>query len=332
MVKRLLNCSPKEMLALKPRELKEAIRLSEGRTVHVLARVSAPNLVQYVSNPEVAAAFGADMVGINAYDPTNPLFPGIPSKDPKNDEATRNLLIQIGKGWTLREVRELIGRPVSIHLEVPPGYGEEKIGEELVSVDVKTGRVTPGMLFTKENAELAISQGPDIFSVGGRGRQEEVVRCVGDAKKVARDRCLLAAGVEHLLGSTIGGKKPYDLRKLITPETVKSLAEAGADIIQIPAAGCFPGYDISYVHKLFDVIHEYNCLAEAGLQWSQEGTDTDTIKRLAINNKMAGMDILNLGDAGLNENIPLPENIMAVCIAIKGRRHTYRRMAESILR
>ncbi|MDH5771203.1 MAG: hypothetical protein OEZ25_07955 [Candidatus Bathyarchaeota archaeon] len=92
-----MNCSPKEMLALKPRELKEAIRLFEGRTVHVLARVSAPNLVQYFSNPEVAAAFGADMVDINAYDPTNPLFPGVTSKDPKNDEATRNLLIQIGR-------------------------------------------------------------------------------------------------------------------------------------------------------------------------------------------------------------------------------------------
>jgi len=331
MAKRLLNYSPKEMLALKPRELKEAIRLSEGRTVHVLARVSAPNLVQYVSNPEVAAAFGADMVGINAYDPTNPLFPGLPSKNPKDDEATKKLQIQIGKGWTLREVRELIGRPVSIDLEVPPGYGGE-VDQELVSVDVKTGRVTLGMLFTRENAELAISQGPDVLGVGGRGRQEEVLQCVPDAKKLVGDRCLLAAGIEHLLGSTVGGKKPYDLRKLITPETVRSLAESGADIIQIPAAGCFPGYDISYVHKLFNVIHEYDCLAEAGLQWSQEGADAETIKRLAINNKMAGMDILNLGDAGLNENIPLPENIMAACIAVKGRRHTYRRMAESILR
>ncbi len=331
MAKRLLNYSPKEMLALKPRELKEAIRLSEGRTVHVLARVSAPNLVQYVSNPEVAAAFGADMVGINAYDPTNPLFPGLPSKNPKDDEATKKLQIQIGKGWTLREVRELIGRPVSIDLEVPPGYGGE-VDQELVSVDVKTGRVTLGMLFTRENAELAISQGPDILGVGGRGRQEEVLQCVPDAKKLVGDRCLLAAGIEHLLGSTVGGKKPYDLRKLITPETVRSLAESGADIIQIPAAGCFPGYDISYVHRLFDVIHEYDCLAEAGLQWSQEGADAETIKRLAINNKMAGMDILNLGDAGLNESVSLPENIMAACIAIKGRRHTYRRMAESILR
>ena len=331
MAKRLLNYSPKEMLALKPRELKEAIRLSEGRTVHVLARVSAPNLVQYVSNPEVAAAFGADMVGINAYDPTNPLFPGLPSKNPKDDEATKKLQIQIGKGWTLREVRELIGRPVSIDLEVPPGYGGE-VDQELVSVDVKTGRVTLGMLFTRENAELAISQGPDILGVGGRGRQEEVLQCVPDAKKLVGDRCLLAAGIEHLLGSTVGGKKPYDLRKLITPETVRSLAESGADIIQIPAAGCFPGYDISYVHRLFDVIHEDDCLAEAGLQWSQEGADAETIKRLAINNKMAGMDILNLGDAGLNESVSLPENIMAACIAIKGRRHTYRRMAESILR
>jgi hypothetical protein len=100
----------------------------------------------------------------------------------------------------------------------------------------------------------------------------------------------------------------------------------------VPAAGCYPGYDVTYVHKLFDVIHEYNCLATAGLQRSQEGADIETIKRIAIYNKMAGMDILTLGDAGLNESITFPENIISVCITIKGKRHTYRRMARSILR
>ena len=45
-----------------------------------------------------------------------------------------------------------------------------------------------------------------------------------------------------------------------------------------------------------------------------------------------GVDMYMLGDAGVNENMGLPEVINALCIAVKGHRHTYRRMAESPLR
>ena len=62
MIKRLLNCSPKEMLALKPAELKDAIRMSEGRAVSALARTRGNNYIQYVTNAEVCAGFGADIV------------------------------------------------------------------------------------------------------------------------------------------------------------------------------------------------------------------------------------------------------------------------------
>ena len=98
MVKRLLNCSPKEMLALNRDELLEAIRLSEGRTVISSCRVRGPNLVQYVTNAEVAAAFGADIIGMLVYYPEAPMFPGLPSKDPRDDEATRLVQVQIGRG------------------------------------------------------------------------------------------------------------------------------------------------------------------------------------------------------------------------------------------
>lgn len=324
LVIRLLDYSPKEMLNLKPKEIKEAIMLAGGRTLHVLSRLSAPNTVQYVCNPELVAIFGADIVGLAAYDPIDPLFPGLPSKNPKDDESTRNIQIQLGKGWTVREVRELIGRLVSIDMEVPSQYGKEEIDHR--------GRAR-SRYFTKENAQKVISQGPDIFGVGSReGSREDVYQSVIDAKKLVKGKCLLAVGLERPLGATIKGKKPYDLRKLITPEAVTNIAEAGADIIQVPAAGCLPGFDREYVQKLFAVIHKYNCLASAGIQQSQEGADVETIKRLALLNKMAGIDMLNLGDAGLNESTTLPENIMAVSIVIKGRRHTYRRMARSILR
>lgn len=64
---------------------------------------------------------------------------------------------------------------------------------------------------------------------------------------------------------------------------------------------------------------------------SQEGADEQTIKQMALYNKMAGADIHHIGDAGYN-GIAVPENIMNYSIAIRGRRHTYTRMAASIIR
>ena len=62
MLKSLNECTPQEMLALKASELKEAIRLSEGRVVTTLSRVRGPNYLQYVTNAEVCAAFGSDIL------------------------------------------------------------------------------------------------------------------------------------------------------------------------------------------------------------------------------------------------------------------------------
>ena len=53
--------------------------------------------------------------------------------------------------------------------------------------------------------------------------------------------------------------------------------------------------------------------------------------RIALMAKMTGTDIHHLGDCGLF-GVALPENLLAYSIAVRGRRHTYRRMAMSILR
>ena len=89
---------------------------------------------------------------------------------------------------------------------------------------------------------------------------------------------------------------------------------------------------MAYVSELIDAIHKSGCLAATGIHNSQEGTDVETIRRIAIDNKICGADIQILGDGGLHETMGMPETLMAMCIAIKGRRHTYRRMAESVLR
>ena len=64
---------------------------------------------------------------------------------------------------------------------------------------------------------------------------------------------------------------------------------------------------------------------------SQEGADMETIRQIALQSKMSGADIFHLGDAG-TLGIAEPNNILAASDALRGRRHTLRRMAASLLR
>ena len=64
---------------------------------------------------------------------------------------------------------------------------------------------------------------------------------------------------------------------------------------------------------------------------SQESSDPDTIKQIAIQNKICGVDIQHIGDAGYAGLAPV-ENIFALSKAIRGMRHTASMMARSINR
>jgi hypothetical protein len=80
-----------------------------------------------------------------------------------------------------------------------------------------------------------------------------------------------------------------------------------------------------------ETVHAAGALTMTTVGTSQEGADEDTIRRIALMAKMTGTDVHHLGDCGLF-GIALPENLLAYGIAIRGRRHTYRRMAMSLLR
>ena len=118
---------------------------------------------------------------------------------------------------------------------------------------------------------------------------------------------------------------------IITKEDIRQFAEAGADIILLPAPGTVPGITTEYVRKLISYAHSLKKLTITSIGTSQEGADTDTIKRIALECKMAGTDIHHIGDSGY-VGMALPENIMAYGTVIRGIRHQYHRMAQSIRR
>ena len=83
--------------------------------------------------------------------------------------------------------------------------------------------------------------------------------------------------------------------------------------------------------ELISYAHSLKKLTITSIGTSQEGADTDTIKRIALECKMAGTDIHHIGDSGY-VGMALPENIMAYGTVIRGIRHQYHRMAQSIRR
>lgn len=318
--RRLLTSSPKKILSYSSKELFEAIRMSEGRTIVAIARTRGPNICDGVSNAEMCAAFGADIVVIGLYDPRNPYIPGLPSKEAKEPDDTILSQVQadLGRGWTLGEVRELIGRPVSSTL----------FGTKETFVDEMEASFTR-VVATKENARLLIEQGADIIQiVDWLGDLEKITDTIKGIRDEIQDEAILQFGRPH--GTGLFGRQ---VRKdLITENEIGGVIEAGADIVGIPAVGTFPGCTLEYVSKLVSRIHDGGALANLSIATSQEGTDLETIRRIGFYSKMAGADMYSISDAGLSEAMATPENIMVLSIVVKGMRHTYRRMAISPLR
>lgn len=78
MVKRLISASYSEVAKMTAEELKQSIKASEGRTILSENVVIASPQAGDISNAEVAAAFGADLILLNIFDCFNPIVQGIP--------------------------------------------------------------------------------------------------------------------------------------------------------------------------------------------------------------------------------------------------------------
>lgn len=317
---RLLTATPQRVLSLSPAELKTAIAMSEGRTVTAVARVRGANACDGVSNMELCAAFGADIIALGLYDPHNPYFPGLP--DLVIDEAEREVLAQVqiemGRGWTLSRVRELVGRPVAAAL-----YGtESSFPDEMEASFVRSPA-------TVANAELLASQGADIIQIMDWLAPIEVIaERLREIKDAVGDQALISFARPNGWG-LFGHLAPEEF---ISTGDVTVLAESGIDILELPTVGTQSGTDLSTVQEWVKIAHRRDVLVNLWIASSQEGGDTDTIKNLAWDFRKTGADIITISDVNLTEAVPEPENILTLGMAIRGRRHTFRRMSLSVLR
>jgi len=308
-MKRILDCRSSDFMNMSRQELLDAIAGSEGRTIACETIGSIMPMLGDVTNAEFAAAMGADILLLNMFDVQNPVIQGLPATEPEN---------------VIHKLKELTGRPIGINLEpVEQVLSSEDPAENMWAM-------TPGRKATMENARKAVEMGVNfILLTGNPGigvTNKAIEQTLHLYKEAFGDRLILAAGKMHASGILTEGAE-----NMITKADAEAYAAAGADIILLPAPGTVPGITVEYIRDLVNFAHSLGCLTSTAIGTSQEGADVATIRQIALMCKMTGTDIHHLGDAGYG-GIALPENIQAYSIAVRGIRHTYRRMASSVNR
>jgi hypothetical protein len=289
---RLLDLWGRELAELEGESLRDAILQSEGRAVMAEVIANAPPLLGGTSNPELVAAFGADLICLNMIDPTSPgpLIEGLEGVTPAPESFS--------------DLARFLGRPVGLNLEpdlesVPAAY---RATEAVVSA-ADAG----GAAFVMVTANPGRGAG-----IGDMAQSVEVVR-----KRAPHLLCI--AGKMHQAGAD----EQLDAR------TVGRLMDAGAHGVLIPLPGTIPGIDEARAAGMAAACHEARGIAVGTIGTSQEGAEAETIRSLALAAKRIGVDVHHIGDAGYT-GIAIPENVYAYSLALRGRRHTWNRMARNI--
>ena len=200
-------------------------------------------------------------------------------------------------GDDLPGLKKLLGRPVGVNVE-------------------PSDAVPPHRRASRENLERL--RGADFVLVTANPDAEVGTEDIVRAAELTRD---VLSGTPVFAGKMHGSGG----RGLVGVDEVRRLARA-ADAVLVPAPGTVPGSREEVVAGLADAVHDAGALVVAAVGTSQEGADEETVRGFALGAKRAGADVLHLGDGGL-AGITDPMNVLAASVAVRGRRHAYRRMA-----
>lgn len=309
MVKRLISADTSDVMQMNGAELKQSIKASEGRVI-VSENVVVHEAIDGLTTSELAAAFGADLILLNALDVLNPvilgLYPGeetLATARPHHDKKS------------IRRLQELVGRPIGVNLE--PVDPDAKMAEDRLEIP-KGRRASAETL--KEAEQLGLNF---IVLTGNPGTgvtNAQIAENVAIAK-------------ENFSGMVIAGKMHgagVD-ESVVSKEAAAEFLDAGADVLLVPAIGTVPGLDEAELKGIVELAHSRNGLVMSTIGTSQEGSGSGFLENIAIRNKICGVDIQHIGDAAWGIQSPF-ENIYPLSKAIRGERHTIQRMARSINR
>jgi len=291
MLRRVLELSGRELSSIAAREFKEAVMSSEGRVVAAEVVVTAPPMVDGVSNVELAAAFGADIILLNMVDVYNFKVEGVPEG--------------------IRSIADL------------SRFALRFVGNNLEAVD--PGVIPAGRTLSTETVEASLALGSRMIVVTGNPglgvTWRRIARGVELASRAAGGKALIFGGKMHSGGVRV--EKMYDLT------LIEEVLASGADGLLIPAPYTVPGSSPDEVKKAVELAQKYNAVVMCAIGTSQEGARASVVRKIALASKACGCDIHHIGDSGYRMGVAVPENILELSIAVRGVRHTYRRIAAS---
>jgi len=295
MGKRLLSCFTSDFNKMSGQDLKNAIKASEGRTVLSENVAGRRSVTGDVTNSELARAFGADLILLNGIDVYNPVIDALPESDEP-----------------IKLVKKLTGRPIGLNLE--PVDLKADMMEEIEIIP-------EGRICSEATLKKIEKMGFDFVCLTGNPGTGVTNSQIAEGIKLAK---------KHFSGMVIAGKMHsagVD-EPVANLDVVKEFIESGADVIMLPAVGTVPGFTQGEMEKAVKYIKENGALSMSAIGTSQESSTRETIRQIAIMNKIAGVDIQHIGDAGYS-GVANFENIMELSIAIRGVRHTVRMIAAS---
>lgn len=296
------------------KDIIEAIIATEGRTLMCETIISTFPLLDGVSNPETAAAFSADMITLNTFNFDSPFIFGYDDENLSPQNGMKNYALAVVDAMEknrhdlnyIQNLKKMVGRFIGVNLEPVP---EDSLYPQ-------------GLRCSENNLIKAKDLGFDYIVITANPKtgvtSEGIYEGIKRARRILGEDVLIIAGKMH----GAGAGNIYDV------ETIKEFVSAGADIILLPSPGTVPGFTVELAKHFIDQIHNEGALAMTTIGTSQEGSTTSLMESMGQMAKMAGADIQHTGDAGVAGMTP-PENILSLSIAIRGRRHTYRRMARS---
>ncbi|MBS5926111.1 MAG: haloacid dehalogenase-like hydrolase [Clostridium sp.] len=299
MGKRLISANASEILGMNAEELKQSIKASEGRVILSENVATRESFIGDITNSEIARAFGADLILLNGVDVLKPYIFGLEVKEES----------------FVKELQNLVGRPIGVNLE--PVDLEANMAEDRLTIS--KGRQA-NLETIKEIERLGMNFVCFTGNPGTGVTNTEIEKTIRLAKKYFSG--LIIAGKMHGAGVD---------EPVADMKAIESFIEAGADVILVPAVGTVPGFDESELKEVVKLAHSKGALVLSAIGTSQESSDEDTIKQIAISNKICGVDIQHIGDAGYGGVAPY-ENIFAMSKAIRGVRHTVSMIARSINR
>lgn len=278
-MKRIFELNYNDTFNMDTKTLIETIRNSEGRTLMAEALISKRPLIEKVTDPEVLAAMGVDLITLNTFDLTSPFIYGLNEIETNNsipifenllNEQRRIYNISKDENNQIVRIKKYTGRFIGINLEPVPD-----------DVDYPEG-----MKANKDNFKRALDFGVDYIVLTGNPHTkvsiETIAKATEELASIAKGKMMIVSGKMHEAGAGYTD----------SIKSVKLIADSGADVIMFGAPGTIPGYDVGKVKELIGEAKSLGMLAKTAIGTAQEGAPIDTIKNIALMSKMAGTECI----------------------------------------